>query len=505
MSLATAFIAEWIHVNLGRNTAQHEAVAQLSGRLSEESLKSETLMQSVAEGVMVVNTDRQIELFNPSAVRQTGWDAGSAHGIDYRLVLNLRDAKGNKLDDNSDPFARLWQSGKGLVLNDLTMETKGGHKVAINLSLSPMFDKDNHINGGIALFRDISDEKEIERQRNEFISTASHEMRTPVAAIEGYLSLAMNASVATIDDRAKQYLEKAHSSTQHLGELFRDLLSITKMEDNRQMTEEVFDLTALAKDVVGDLKFEADKKGIELHFGLQEQHVRGDNVVMPIYAVKANPQRIREVLMNLIENALKFTPQGAIRITIGGTNEKVEVHVIDSGIGIAAEDIGHLFQKFYRIDSSATRTIGGTGLGLYLCRSIIERAGGQIWVESKLGQGSAFKISLPRLTSEQITKPAATLPAPASAAAVPASVPAPATPPVQPAPPVVEKAPSPTPAPRSIPVSVPVTAVVSAPSSVASAAPVMGASAPAGIPAGGPTAMRAGRMITDIQRPGAVR
>jgi two-component system phosphate regulon sensor histidine kinase PhoR len=123
---------------------------------------------------------------------------------------------------------------------------------------------------------------------------------------------------------------------------------------------------------------------------------------MPVYAVNGNPQRLREVVMNFIENAIKFTPAGSVHVTIGGTADTVTVAVTDTGIGIAAEDIPHLFQKFYRIDSTATRTIGGTGLGLYLCRTIIERQGGRVWVESKLGEGSSFKFSLPRISSDKV-------------------------------------------------------------------------------------------------------
>lgn len=405
ISLATGGIAEWIHINLGRGAAQHAQVTSLSGKLSQEQLKSEALMQSVGEGVLVVDHNRQIQLFNPAAVKITGWDAPSAQGIDYRLVLNLHDAKGNKIGDQDDPFTACWREGKSTVRTDLTMETKGGRKIAVELSLSPIFDADKKISGGIALFRDISAEKEVERQRDEFISTASHEMRTPVAAIEGYLSLVMNPAVATIDDRAKSYVEKAHASTQHLGELFRDLLSITKLEDSGKTDSlEVFDLTKLVKDVVADMTFAAEKKKLEIQFSASDQSVRSEHSVLPIYAVRANPQRIREVIMNLIENAIKFTGEGgSIHATIGGNIDTVTVSVNDTGVGIAAEDIPHLFQKFYRIDNTATRTIGGTGLGLYLCRTIIELVGGRIWVESRLGEGSTFKFSLPRVASDSVT------------------------------------------------------------------------------------------------------
>lgn len=435
ISLVAAAIAEWTHTAVRRSSSPEE-MAHISGQLSQEQFKSEALMNSVGDGVLVVNTDRQVQYFNPAAISMTGWDPDSAYGIDYRLVLNLHRPDGNKLDDNDDPFLKCWQEGKNIVNDDLTVETKGGHKVEISISVSPIYDHNKQITGGIGLFRDISAEKETSRQRDEFISTASHEMRTPVAAVEGYLSLAMNPAVATIDNRAKGYLDKAHTSTQHLGQLFRDLLSITKLEDSGKAdTIEVLDLTQLVKEVVSDMQFSADKKGLEIQFGAGSGTVRGERAVLPVYAVRANPQRLREVTMNLIENAIKFTPQGRISVTIGGTDDAVTVSVTDTGVGISNEDIPHLFQKFYRIDNSATRTIGGTGLGLYLCRTIIEISNGKIWVESKLGEGSSFKFSLPRLKNEALQAATNVAPAAPAPAPMPAATPAP-TPAPAPAPPV---------------------------------------------------------------------
>jgi PAS domain S-box-containing protein len=428
VTLVTAGIAEWIHMALGRGVAQRQRATALAGKLDAETLKSSALMQSMGEGVLVIDDEHRIQLFNPAATTLTGWDEKSAQGIDYRLVLNLHDAQGKKLGSLNDPFKPIWHGEHNVVLNDLTMQTKSDRSVAVSLSLSPIYGPDQKVNGGIALFRDISAEKEVERQRDEFISTASHEMRTPVAAIEGYLSLTMNPAVATIDNRAMGYLEKAHNSTQHLGELFRDLLSVTKLEDSSKVkTTELFDLTQMTKEALSDMEFTAQKKKIEMQFGTAEGGVRSEHTVLPIYVVRGNPQRLREVIMNLMENAIKFTPEGGqIHVSIGGTNDSVTVSVTDSGIGIAPEDIPHLFQKFYRIDSTATRTIGGTGLGLYLSRTIIELLGGKIWVESKLGFGSSFKFSLPRQPTASLSQQPATGPS----AAVPVPAPAPATPPL---------------------------------------------------------------------------
>jgi phosphoglycerate-specific signal transduction histidine kinase len=128
-----------------------------------------------------------------------------------------------------------------------------------------------------------------------------------------------------------------------------------------------------------------------------------------LYYVAVNSERLREVVMNLIENAFKFTSEGGVKITLEGNDAEVTVAVADTGLGIAAEDIPHLFQKFYRVDSSATRTIGGTGLGLYLCRRVVEAFNGRIWIESKLGEGSTFKFTLPRLSQAELEQMQAAL------------------------------------------------------------------------------------------------
>ncbi|HSX01425.1 MAG TPA: histidine kinase dimerization/phospho-acceptor domain-containing protein, partial [Candidatus Saccharimonas sp.] len=232
MTLLAAALAEWVHSRSRRITAQSSKIENLSGKLNEEQLKAQALMSSIGEGVMVVDSGRRIQLFNKAAQELTGWDEASAQNIDYNLVLRLKTAKDEDLAATDDPFAKVWTTRESLVRDDLVTTTKSGRKIQLSLSVSPISDGAGQPSGAIALFRDISKEKEVERQKDEFVSTASHEMRTPVAAIEGYIALAMNANVATIDDRARKHLEKAHDTIQHLGELFRDLLSVAKAEEN---------------------------------------------------------------------------------------------------------------------------------------------------------------------------------------------------------------------------------------------------------------------------------
>ncbi len=232
-------------------------------------------------------------------------------------------------------------------------------------------------------------------------------MRTPVAAIEGYLSLALNDKVSTIDTRARGYLEKAHTSTQHLGQLFQDLLTSAKAEDGRLTSHpQLLEMGKFLEQLAQDLRFAAEKKNlpVELIVGSHSSGASGGTVgrmVRPFYYVQVDPDRIREVITNLFDNAVKYTSEGKISIGLTGNNDVVQMYIKDTGPGIPREDISHLFQKFYRVDSSVTRTIGGTGLGLFICRKIVELYNGKIWVESDTGKGSTFYINLPRLSSQE--------------------------------------------------------------------------------------------------------
>jgi hypothetical protein len=228
-------------------------------------------------------------------------------------------------------------------------------------------------------------------------------MRTPVASIEGYLGLALNPSTAQIDDKARDFITKAHQSAQHLGRLFQDLLDVSKADDGRLSNNPtVIDIVELTHNVAEGLLPQANAKGLRIDFKPRPDlydtaDKRDDRTVTPVYYTKADADHLREILNNLVENAIKYTLEGGVVIDVKGDDNSIVVSIQDSGIGIPKEDIGHLFQKFYRVDNSDTREIGGTGLGLYLSRKLIEAIGGTIWVESTYKQGSTFFIKLPRL------------------------------------------------------------------------------------------------------------
>lgn len=368
----------------------------------DERLGSDFILGAIADGV-VVSRANVIEVFNPAAATITGWPAEEAVGLDYRNVLVMADERGEKKPDDSHPFTQALNSGKTVRLNSAWITNRGNKRVPISLIVSPVLDAAGAPSGTVVgVFRDITSQHEEEKQRSEFISTASHEMRTPLTAIEGYLALALNEKIAKLDENGRKYVEKASRATKDLSVLFADLLTSSKAEDGRLVSyPTVVEIGEAVENIVEDAKIRAKEKNLELNFSVSTNTVTGAKVVRPLFYAHVDPHRIAEVLQNLIDNAIKYTSTGSITVRLTGNNEIIQIQVEDTGEGIPEEDIPHLFQKFYRVDSSMTRTVGGTGLGLYICKKIIELYNGQIWVESRIGKGSTFFINLPRLTPEK--------------------------------------------------------------------------------------------------------
>lgn len=373
--------------------------------IEQEQFKASLILESIADGVIIVNAEGAIQLINNSASTMLGWAKDEAVGIDFHNLMTPLQEGNQSAPPPLSPIESALKTAKA-THGSLLFKTKVKESVYFDILASPILQEESPgvLNGVVAVFRDVSAARAEEKAKADFISTASHEMRTPVAAIEGYLALALNEKISQIDERAKQYLLKAHQNTQHLGELFQDLLTTTKAEDGRLVNNpEVVEMSEFLQQLAKDLGFVAEKKGLEVKF-VASNSTTTNKVIKPLYYALVDPARIQEVITNLFDNAVKYTEKGSITLSITGDQNVIQCSVADTGHGIPPEDIKHLFQKFYRVDSSITRTIGGTGLGLFICRKIVELYGGRIWVESKLGEGSTFFINIPRMNSQQVAE-----------------------------------------------------------------------------------------------------
>lgn len=376
--------------------------SELESLLKQEQLKSNTIIESITDGVMIIDPKGTIQTLNESAAVMLGWSRKEAVKLDYRSLVKPVVEEEIKLD--SDAITHSLESGTAQQKVSL-LATQHQRHIYVDIVASPLFktveDPDTFQImqknvGVIAILRNVDAQKREEQQRSDFISTASHEMRTPVAAIQGFLELALNPKVASVDAKAQEYLEKAYDSTKHLGKLFQDLLTVSKTEDGRLGNNPtVIEVGELLKELVEQEKMAASKKQLELR--LAEGTVN-EKRIQPLLYVHADAERLREVILNLIENAIKYTKSGLITVGAGLKDQSIVIRVSDTGMGIAEEDIPHLFQKFYRIDNSETREIGGTGLGLYISKQIIESMGGKVRVESVLGEGSTFFVEIPRVS-----------------------------------------------------------------------------------------------------------
>jgi PAS domain S-box-containing protein len=430
-SILPTIIGMLIWRDKGQPTETEKNVKTLANELSEVANRSEIVINAIGDGVIAIDAQGTIQLINPAAQEILGWAKQDALMLNYKSVLQLTDLNNKELDPSVDPIMQVLNTNQLIRSNSLIIKTKSGKKVTSSLVVSPIGTPGS---GVITVFRDMTKEKAEEQEQAEFISTASHEMRTPVASIEGYLGLALNPNTAQIDAKARDFIMKAHEAAQHLGRLFQDLLDVSKSEDGRMTsTPKVVDMAVYTATIVQGLVQKATDKGLTLVFKPTDNS--GQKTITPVYFVNQDNDHIREILDNLIENAIKYTLKGNVVVDVQGSDSKVIVSVKDSGLGIPAEDVPHLFQKFYRVDNLDRQEIGGTGLGLYLSRRLAEAMQGRLYLESVHGQGSTFFLELPRVDSqeaEQLKQQQAVQAAAAAQAAAraPVAPAAPAMPPV---------------------------------------------------------------------------
>ena len=371
---------------------------------SDRMTLANMVLDTIIDGVIIIDGNNAIQMINPAAAAMVGYISPEmAVGVNVTGILKFENGEGVKIEDSSNEVFGAIIRNEYFTTRDYVLVNVQNQRKPVAVTVAPV--KTGHGEKVITL-RDIKAELAHEGEQTEFISTASHEMRTPVASIEGYLGLALNPQCATIDDRARKYLEEAHESSKHLGKLFKDLLDVTKLDDKKSKIHLVpVEMVDLTRKIVDGQVPTMGLKHIKYTFGsdtgMNTAEGGGRTMEQAAYS-QVDVDFVREILDNLVENAIKYTPDGgAIWVNVRGDGDRVLINITDTGIGISPDDLKHIFQKFYRADNSQTREIGGTGLGLYIVKMRAEAMGGKVWAESSFGEGSTFYLSLPRLTYEE--------------------------------------------------------------------------------------------------------
>jgi signal transduction histidine kinase len=338
--------------------------SDLEATLATEEQRLKTLGRQNPEGQKVPDNTLPSTLYREHAIKRAV----------QKLFVELDAAIAIPLTLGEQPLGLILLSRKGsgdaYLREDLELlETIGGQAIS-SIQKAKLYEGD--------------------QMKTEFVSIASHELLTPISAMQGYLSMILDENIGKVDPQARDYLEKVYTSARRLSTLVKDLLSVSRIEAGRMKFEmQALDIGKAIEDAIDQLRFTAQEKGLALTF---------EPPARPLPPVWADPDRTTEVLINLIGNAIKYTPQGSVTVRASqglSPVPHVRVEVSDTGLGMSKAAQSHLFEKFYRVASEQTTGIAGTGLGLYITKSMIEKMGGAITVRSTPGKGSTFAFTLP--------------------------------------------------------------------------------------------------------------
>ena len=389
---------------VGTMPIQSTSVMTAPVSTSTQTQLAEIALNSINNGVIMTDKKNVIQYINLAAVTMIDCkSADNVVGLDYALLMKIETKEGRELTPEENPLFRAMNANQSLENYSCNLiSSSSGKRIPISITVTPV----NNGSNKIITFRNITKELAEEGEQTEFISTASHEMRTPVATIDGYITLSLNPQTATIDERARRYLESASKASKHLGKLFQDLLDVTKLDDGRIRPQFVpVEMVSTVKQIADDHAMKAKESNVTYTFGVDNTTPSDDHRLEQVVYSSVDLNFLREIVDNLVDNAIKYTsPGGSIYVNVRGDGDRALINVTDTGIGISASDLQHIFQKFYRADNSDTREIGGTGLGLYIVKQRAEAMGGRVWAESAFGEGTTFYVSLPRITAEEYQK-----------------------------------------------------------------------------------------------------
>jgi PAS domain S-box-containing protein len=363
--------------------------ARLFDAVASERNRSRAILQSIGDGVFTTDTEQRVTSVNPSAERLTGFGAEKLVGRHYAEALNIADRNDQPVSPEVSPLVQAMQEATSTEprIFQITRGDAGGSKAVIALVAAPIFDETGVINGTVGVFRDVTQEQEVSRLKDEFVSLVSHELRTPMASVLGFSELMLTRQLP--ETKSRLYIETIHKEALRLSTLINDFLDIQRMEAGRQ----VYNYT--------NIEIKPLFRRIGEIFSQHRERLRLD-IAADVPQMRADPDRIMQALTNLVSNAIKYSPKGGEIYVVARLNEHgmVEISVKDQGLGIPRDAIPHLFSKFYRVDNSDRREIGGTGLGLAISREIVEAHGGKISVQSELGKGSTFTFTLPTVNGQ---------------------------------------------------------------------------------------------------------
>jgi PAS domain S-box-containing protein len=363
--------------------------ARLYHQLQTEGSRLATIIENSADGIMILDMDRRVVVINQALAAMVGLSEEEAVGRSCSEVLALEKVVGDDLcqaevlDEFPEGTSRRCEG---------ELIRPGGSRIIVSATYTPLYDETRHLVNLIVNVHDITRFREEEEMKSTFTSIISHELKTPVALIKGYAQTLARPDAEWDAATARQSLEIIEEEADRLEALINNLLDVSRIQaSGLRLDYADVDIEALARKVAEAYRTQTTIHRIELDFPERLPLIWGDE------------ERLRQVLTNLLGNAIKYSPDGGV-IRVGGwaqysTGEngpaRVILFVADQGIGIPQDELPHIFERFYRVDSSLRRSTMGAGLGLFLTKAIVEAHGGQIWARTESNKGTTFFVALP--------------------------------------------------------------------------------------------------------------
>ncbi|MAF54041.1 MAG: PAS domain-containing protein [SAR202 cluster bacterium] len=391
------------HVELAQRIADQIAGAIVNSQLYAARQRAETeirrlvrqndlILNSAGEGICGVDLHGATTFANPAAARMVGWTVDELIGKSQHDVVHHSRPDGAPYPSEHCPIHATLADGQVHHVANEVFWRNDNRNFPVEYVSTPIRDENGELVGAVVTFRDITERIEVDRLKDEFVSTVSHELRTPVTSIKGFLDLIIEDDSPGFSDEHRTFLEAAARNTQRLERLVGSLLDISRLEAGRlQINVMSFDFRDVVDLTLDDMRADIDGKSLK---------VSVTGAAEPV-VVWADRNRTIQILANLMSNAIKYTlPRKSIKIEIGALKIEdglLRVDVVDEGSGIPPDAVDRVFEKFYRVEGSGMGSATGTGIGLAISKALVELQGGMIWAESELGKGSTFSFTLPRL------------------------------------------------------------------------------------------------------------
>jgi PAS domain S-box-containing protein len=346
--------------------------------------QGDLILKAAAEGICGLDRDGVLTFVNPAATQMLGYRPEEVLGKSEHALLHHSGPEGTLHSEERCPIRRTLVEGNAVSIRDEVFWRKDGSSLPVEYTCTPI-EESGVIVGAVVTFRDITEQRALERIKDEFLSVVSHELRTPLTSIRGALGLIASGMLGEVPEKGRRMLDIAVTNSERLVRLINDILDIERMESGKVIPQfQTCNAADLMTQAGETMRAMAQENGIVL-------------TVTPVWAqLNVDPDRILQMLTNLLSNAIKFSDRGSrVWLTADRRGSELVIQVGDQGRGIPADRLETIFERFQQVDASDSREKGGTGLGLAICKMIVEQHEGRVWVRSTLGKGSVFHCALP--------------------------------------------------------------------------------------------------------------